>query len=31
VGFDDAAEALGRLGTAPGPGPETCGIANPCD
>ena len=30
VGLDDAAEALGRAGQAPGPGPETCGLANPC-
>ena len=30
VGLDDAGEALRRLGTAPGPGPDTCGIANPC-
>ena len=30
VGLDDAAAALGQLGQAPGPGPETCGLANPC-
>ena len=30
VGLDDVAEALGMVGEAPGPGPETCGLANPC-
>jgi hypothetical protein len=30
VGLDDAAAALGMVGEAPGPGPDTCGIANPC-
>ncbi|MDG2333343.1 MAG: hypothetical protein P8Q97_03870, partial [Myxococcota bacterium] len=30
VGLDDVAEALGMVGQVPGPGPDTCGIANTC-
>ena len=28
--WDDVAEALGMVGETPGPGPDTCGLANPC-